>query len=202
MTWKSGFQLALMLAGIAALALPALSQQPQPDQLFSPPPGQPPSQAEPAEASPPSGAQKAAKSKAAKSKAAPKSDPAPAGEPKAAKSKAAPKSAPAGSLIGTWAGPVSQVAHPKGYNIVVTVRPGGGDTEYPDLNCSGKLTRAAGSGPYVFYTEKITRGRHDDGGRCPDGTFAIALAGDKLAFSWFATVDGQAVFAYSILTRK
>jgi hypothetical protein len=202
MTWKSGFQLALMLAGIAALSLPALSQQPQPDQLFAPPPA-PSSQTAPVvQDSPPPGAQKAAKSKAAP-KAAPKSDQAQTGEPKAAaKSKAAPKSAPSGSLVGTWTGPVAQVGHAKGYNIVVTVRPGGGDTEYPDLNCSGKLTRAAGSGPYVFYTERINRGRHDDGGRCPDGTLAIALAGDKLAFSWFATVDGQAVFAYSILSRK
>ena len=196
MTWKSGFQLALMLAGIAAISLPALSQQPQPDQLFAPPPGQPPAQD-----SPPAGAQKAAKSKAAP-KAAPKSDQAQTGEPKAAKSKAAPKSAPAGSLIGTWAGPVAQVGHAKGYNIVVTVRPGGGDTEYPELNCSGKLTRAAGSGPYVFYLEKITRGRNDAGGRCPDGTLVISLAGDNLAFSWFATVEGQPVFAYSLLTRK
>jgi hypothetical protein len=183
MTWKPGFALALMLAGTAALPLPASAQQQQ--DLFSPPPP-PPS---PAQSTP-----------QAASKAAPKTAPktaSPTGAPKGAQPKAA-----ADSLVGTWTGPVTQVEHDKGFSIVVTVRPGGGDTEYPELNCSGKLTRTAGSGNYVFYLEKITRGRHDGGGRCPDGTVTIARAGDKLAFSWFATVDGIPVFAYSALSRK
>jgi hypothetical protein len=188
--WKTGFRLALMLAGIAALPLSVSAQQPQPDQLFEPPPGaSPPSQTVP----PPAGAPKAAKSKAATNAASLQ-----AGAPKDAK----PKAAPADSLVGSWTGPVTQVAHDKGFTIVVTIRPGGGDTEYPELACSGKLTRAAGSGSYVFYTEKITRGRHADGGRCPDGTVTIARAGDKLAFSWFATVEGIPVFAYATLSKK
>ena len=196
--WKTGFRLALMLAGIASFSLPAASQQPQPDQLFEPPPGtSPPSQAAPNQAAP----AQAGAPKAAKSKAAPNATSLQAGTPKDAKPKAAPKAA-ADSLIGSWTGPVTQVAHDKGFTIVVTIRPGGGDTEYPELACSGKLTRAAGSGSYVFYTEKITRGSHADGGRCPDGTITIARAGDKLAFSWFATVEGIPVFAYATLSKK
>jgi hypothetical protein len=189
-----------MLAGIAAFSLPAASQQPQPDQLFEPPPGtSPPSQAAPAQA----GAPKAAKSKTPPKPAADAAAPQ-AGAPKDAKPKTTPTSAPkaADSLVGSWSGPVTQVEHDKGFTIVVTIRPGGGDTEYPELACSGKLTRAAGSGSYVFYTEKITRGRHADGGRCPDGTVTIARAGDKLAFSWFATVEGIPVFAYATLSKK
>ena len=179
MTWKTRLCFALLLAGTASLPLPVSAQQPLQD-LFAPPPPPP---------SPPASPQAAPKA-AAKTAA-----------PQAGAPKGTPKAAP-DSLVGTWTGPVTQIEHNTGFTIVVTVRPGGGDTEYPELACSGKLTRAAGSGSYVFYLEKITRGSHAAGGRCPDGTVTIARAGDKLAFSWFATVEGIPVFVYGTLSKK
>jgi hypothetical protein len=195
MTWKTGAAFAPLLLGIAALALPAASQQPGQDQLFDPPPQQ---QVQPKDAAP----KAAPKSDA---KAAPKSDAkaAPKSAAKAApKSAAKAKAAPAGTMVGTWTGKVTQVGHDTGFTVVLTVRQGGGGTEYPELGCTGTLSRVAGSGAYVFYLEKITKGRHDAGGRCPDGTVTIALAGDKLGMSWFGSAEGTAVVVYGLLTRK
>ena len=59
-------------------------------------------------------------------------------------------------------------------------------TKYPDLNCTGKLTRVGSSRSYAFFVELITEGHFDKGGRCPDGTITVARSADKLA------VDGPA----------
>lgn len=206
MTLSKPFALALMLAGIAALILPAASQQPKQEQLFDPPPHQAPAKgaaskakAEPAD--PNSPPMPRARAKAPPSKAEP-ADPDAPPAPRAKAKAAAPKAGPAETLVGTWAGKVTQIEHDQGYTVVLTVRPGAATTEYPELGCSGTLSRLAGSGPYVFYLAKITRGRHDAGGRCPDGTAVIARAGDKLGFSWFGTVDGHVIFVYGALTRR
>ena len=113
-----------------------------------------------------------------------------------------PAARAAPSVNGTWSGPVTQVGSETKYTIVLTVTGSGGTSNYPELNCTGKLTRIGASHGYVFYIELITEGQREKGGRCPDGTITVARAGDNLDWGWFASVDGEIGTAYGTLTRK
>jgi hypothetical protein len=124
----------------------------------------------------------------------------PAPDKRAAPPAARPAAGPA--VAGTWSGSVSQVGSQSKYSVVVTLTTAGGETSYPEVNCSGKLTRIGASRSYVFYVEAITQGHRDKGGRCPDGTITVGRAGDKLAWVWFGSVDDELVVAYGTLTRK
>jgi hypothetical protein len=106
------------------------------------------------------------------------------------------------SLAGTWTGTVAQNEGSSGYTVVMTITAAGATTEYPQLDCGGSLQRVGSSGGYIFFTETITRGRHDKGGRCIDGTVTIAPAQDKLAWGWFGTFQGKALNAYAVLSRR
>lgn len=77
----------------------------------------------------------------------------------------------------------------------------GGQTQYPDLQCTGKLTRVGASKSYVFFIEVITKGAADKGGRCPDGTITLARSGEKLALLWFGNVQSNMVIAYGTLSK-
>jgi hypothetical protein len=126
--------------------------------------------------------------------------------PAFAQQKAAPQPKtppqPKASLTGVWTGPVTQVGSSKGYSLVLTVREAGGETDYPELNCGGKLTRVGSAGGYTFYLETITRNRLDRGGNCIDGTITIGPAGDKVAWGWVGTHQGETLVAYSTLRRR
>ena len=163
----------LMLA-VAAPMLTAGAQQIPPAQPFPPPPGQ----------APPPGAQPSP----------------PAAERRAPPPAAPPAAAP--SIAGTWSGPVTQVGSQSKYSVVITLTASGGETTYPELNCSGKLTRVGASHSYVFYVEAIAQGHRDKGGRCPDGTITVGRAGENLAWVWFGSVDNEIGLAYGTLTRK
>src|SRR5262249_60226613 len=83
--------------------------------------------------------------------------------PSAAKpsAKPAPAARPAAStpaIAGTWSGQVTQVGSEAKLNIVLTLTTAGGETNYPELDCGGKLTRIGASHGYVFFVEVITRG--------------------------------------------
>ena len=105
-------------------------------------------------------------------------------------------------VTGTWSGSVTQPGSAKGYALVLIVRESDGETDYPGLNCGGRLTRVGSSDGYTFFIEKITRGRHDQGGQCLDGSITIAAAGDRLAWGWVGSDRGKALVAFSTLTRK
>lgn len=110
---------------------------------------------------------------------------------------------PAGPAIsGTWSGPVIQVGSQSHYSIVLTLTGSGGESTYPELNCSGKLTKVGASRTYAFFIEVITQGQREQGGRCPDGSVTVARAGDSLAWEWFASVGGEVAIAYGTLTRN
>lgn len=126
--------------------------------------------------------------------------PPPAPEKRAAPPAARPPAGPA--VTGTWSGVVTQVGSQSKYSVVLTLTAAGGETSYPEVNCSGKLTRVGASRSYVFYVEVITQGSRDKGGRCPDGTITAGRAGDKLAWVWFGSVEDELVVAYGTLTRK
>jgi hypothetical protein len=122
--------------------------------------------------------------------------------PPAQKRATPPAARAAPSVNGTWSGPVTQVGSETKYSLVLTLAGSGGTSNYPELNCTGKLTRIGASHRYVFYIEVITEGQREKGGRCPDGTITVARAGDNLDWGWFASVDGEIGTAYGTLTRK
>jgi hypothetical protein len=106
------------------------------------------------------------------------------------------------SVAGVWSGTVAQNIGSSGYTVVMTITDSGATTDYPQLNCGGALKRIASSGGYTFFTETITRGRHDQGGRCIDGTVTIALAQGKLAWGWFGAFQGKAMNAHALLSHQ
>jgi hypothetical protein len=122
-------------------------------------------------------------------------------QPAAAKGK---KGAAAGAptINGNWSGELTQVGSQSPYKFEIAINARGAETKYPDLDCTGKLTRAGSSKSYVFFVEAITKGQADKGGRCPDGTITVARQGDDLALGWFGSVQGTTVVAYGTLKKK
>lgn len=105
-------------------------------------------------------------------------------------------------MVGTWSGTVAQNEGSSGYSVVMTITATAATTDYPDLKCGGALKRVGSAGGYVFYTETITHGRLDQGGRCIDGTITTTPAQGKLAWGWFGTFKGKALNGYALLTRR
>ena len=125
----------------------------------------------------------------------------PAAAPRATARKPAAPARPT-SINGTWTGQVSQVGSQSEYSVVLTISDKGAQTDYPELNCAGKLTRVGASKGYTFYAESITTGHAEKGGRCVDGTITVSRAGDNLGFGWFGVAEGTAVIAHSTLSKK
>ena len=126
--------------------------------------------------------------------------PAPEDQPAAKGKRGSATAAP--SINGNWSGQLTQVGSQKPYNFELAISAKGAETKYPDLDCTGKLTRVGSSKSYVFYTETITKGQAEKGGRCPDGTITVARQGDDLALGWFGSVQGSTVVAYGTLKKK
>jgi hypothetical protein len=106
------------------------------------------------------------------------------------------------SIAGNWSGELTQVDNPTPYKFEIAIGPKGAETKYPDLDCTGKLTRVGSSKSYVFFVEIVTKGRADKGGRCPDGTITVARQGDELALAWFGSIEGKTVVAYGTLSKE
>jgi hypothetical protein len=105
-------------------------------------------------------------------------------------------------ILGTWTGMAAQNIGKSNYTVVMTITSTGAETNYPELNCGGRLTRVGGSNGYVFFSETITRGGKNSGGSCVDGTVTVAPAGNKLAWGWVGSYGGQVFVAWSNLVRK
>jgi hypothetical protein len=106
------------------------------------------------------------------------------------------------AIAGSWSGEVVQVQRTIEYIVSVEVTARGAQTNYPGLDCGGKLSRVGVLAEYIFYVETITRGPAHDDGLCASGTITMARAGDKLAWAWFGLVKGDIVTAYGLLTRQ
>ena len=96
---------------------------------------------------------------------------------------------------------MTQIGSKTPYKLDLAISPTGAETKYPDLNCTGKLTRIVASKSYVFFIEIITKGASNKGGRCPDGTITMARSGEKLAMLWFGNIEGDTVIAYGTLSK-
>jgi hypothetical protein len=116
------------------------------------------------------------------------------------KKKAAPPAAP--SIAGNWIGQLNQEGGTGPYTFEISITAKGGEAKYPDLNCIGQLARAGQIKSYVFFFETITKGRADQGGRCPDGTITVAPLGDKLALSWFGIARDDLIVASGTLSKR
>jgi hypothetical protein len=124
--------------------------------------------------------------------------PQPAAAPKATKA----KPANAADWSGTWSGALAQVGRAKPFAFQVTLSGKSGSSSYADDHCAGKLTRAATSGGYAFYTEAISDGKFDaaTGKGCIDGSLTLVKdAGGSLIATWMAAYNGKAIVAYGTL---
>ncbi len=106
------------------------------------------------------------------------------------------------ALLGTWTGKVTQSDGVGGFSVVMTISANAAETDYPELKCSGKLTRVGAAKGYVFFTETITRGGKSSGGDCIDGTITVAPASDKLIWGWIGRLNNEALVAWGTLVRK
>src|SRR6516165_3424494 len=104
--------------------------------------------------------------------------------------------------VGNWSGQLTQVGSQTPYKFELVIGPRGAETTYPDLDCTGTLTRVGASKSYVFFVEIITKGAVDKGGRCPDGTITVARAGNDLALFWFGSIEANMIVAYGTLSKK
>jgi hypothetical protein len=123
-----------------------------------------------------------------------------AGTPKAKKGAPPPAAGP--NIAGNWVGQLTQVGSTTPYKFELLINARAAETKYPDLDCTGKLTRSGSSKSYVFFIEVITKGQAEKGGRCPDGTITVARQGDDLALGWFGSIQGSTVVAYGVLKKK
>ena len=105
-------------------------------------------------------------------------------------------------VTGTWTGMVAQNKGQTGYTVVMAISANSAVTDYPELKCGGKLARVGAANGYVFFTETITRGGHDSGGSCIDGTITVAPASDRLAWGWVGSHLGETYVAWGTLARK
>ena len=106
------------------------------------------------------------------------------------------------NIAGNWAGQLTQVDNQTPYKFELAVTAKGAETKYPDLDCTGKLTRIGSSKSYVFFIQIITKGRAQKGGRCPDGTITIARQGDNLGLARFGSIQDKTIVAYGTLSKK
>ena len=106
------------------------------------------------------------------------------------------------TVLGTWTGTVAQNKGKTGYTVVMTVSAESATTEYPELKCGGKLTRAEAANGYVFYAETITHGGKNSGGGCIDGTITVTPTSDKLVWGWIGAYNNETFVAWGTLGRK
>lgn len=105
------------------------------------------------------------------------------------------KAKPAPANAGTWIGSAQQLGKSGSFPVKVVITATGAASEYPDQDCSGKLTRIASSGSYTLYAEKITVGAYDQarGSGCLDGIVTLRKSGDKMLFGWAGSIDDQMI---------
>lgn len=103
-----------------------------------------------------------------------------------------------GDETGAWTGIVTQPGV-RGFtaNLVFDGQ-GGGTSDYPELDCGGRLEGGPGT-----YTETITRNRAVAGrhGGCVDGEMIVEVGGEQLKMTWSGAWDGETYTAWGTLKR-
>ncbi len=115
---------------------------------------------------------------------------------------ATPSAMADGDITGKWAGVVQQSdgqTYPAFMEFDAEDR---GTSDYPSLNCSGKLSGTGKKGTYQFReTIAGTTGRAGEAGRCIDGTINVTVSGDVMHWSWTGEWHGKPITASGTLTR-
>jgi hypothetical protein len=93
--------------------------------------------------------------------------------------------------VGSWTGTAAQNVGKSNYTVVMTITSTGAETNYPELNCGGKLKRVGSANGYVFFLETITHGGKSSGGSCINGAVTVTLDGANLAWGWVGSDGGS-----------
>lgn len=122
----------------------------------------------------------------------------------AAPAAAAKTAAKPPALAGNWSGQAQQLGKSGSFPVKVVITASGAATEYPDQDCSGKLTRIAASGDYTLYAEKIGVGAFDEakGTGCLNGIVALRKVDGKLLFGWVGSVEDQMITVSGTLSQS
>lgn len=102
-------------------------------------------------------------------------------------------------INGTWTGTAYQNEGASGYSVILTVTGTSAESKYPELSCSGTMTRVGASGNYVFFMETI---EPSHSGHCINGTVTVAPAEGKLAWGWFGSFRGKPYVAWGLLAKQ
>jgi hypothetical protein len=106
-------------------------------------------------------------------------------------------------LAGRWSGVALQSDGQTFPAIMIFDRQGHGESQYPSLDCSGKLSGAGSKGAYRFRETIAGYGRAGEGsGRCIDGTITISVSGDVMTWSWAGEWKGKPITAAGTLRRE
>ena len=114
---------------------------------------------------------------------------------------ASPVAAADGDIVGRWTGVVRQTGGQSYEAIMEFDSEGHGRSDYPSLNCAGKLSGAGRKGAYRFQETIASTGRAGAAGRCIDGTIDISVSGDVMHWSWTGAWHGKPIEAAGDLTR-
>ena len=112
-----------------------------------------------------------------------------------------PPPQPQNQFDGVWTGSIEQ-AGAQPYRVLLTIGANGFFTQYPELNCNGRLSPVGASGEFAFFTETIEQGRADSGGSCVDGSITLAITGDRIAYGWFGVYQGELLQARGALGKQ
>ena len=112
-------------------------------------------------------------------------------------------SATAGSdIAGRWTGMVQQ-SDGQSYPAVMEFdQAGHGRSNYPSLDCSGKLSGTGAKGAYQFRETILTEGRAGAEGRCIDGTIRLTVSGNVMKWSWSGEWQEKTITASGTLVRE
>ena len=108
----------------------------------------------------------------------------------------------AADIVGSWTGTIDDSLG-QSYNGVMTfTSPERGSSDYPSLECGGRLSGSESDGVYRF-TETITRGRATEtSGGCIDGRIEMTIDGDTMMWRWLGSWQGQSITASATFRRN
>ncbi len=114
---------------------------------------------------------------------------------------AVPAAMAGGDIAGKWQGVVRQSDGQTYPAIMEFDAEDRGTSDYPSLNCSGKLSGTGAKGTYRFRETIAGTGRTDEAGRCIDGTISFTVSGDVMHWTWSGEWHGKPITVLGTLTR-
>ena len=105
-------------------------------------------------------------------------------------------------IAGRWTGVVEQ-SDGQSYEAVMELdNTGQGRSDYPSLDCTGKLSGTGSNGVYQFRETIVTGRAGEKSGHCVDGSISLSVSGSVMDWSWSGSAQGQAITARATLARE